>query len=143
MAKLNYRGSLLIPSPRLNVPMTMCAQNILAPLLLFFVVVHVLAVRTRGDPEPALAVPKIRVLAGEINAFRVALASGLLSALGEIRGAGAEFGADGCVGGNPIGKSVFAVLDDATGKKVVSCERDKTWQLEIDSNGKTYALLAS
>ena len=37
----------------------------------------------------------------------------LVAALGEVAGAGAEGGFDGCVGSHPVGEGIFAVLDDA------------------------------
>ena len=36
----------------------------------------------------------------------------LMTALGEVAGAGAEGWLDGCVGSHPVGEGVFAVLDD-------------------------------
>lgn len=66
--------------------------------------------RARGYPEAALAVLHRAVLAGEVDAL--ALFAVTLTALREVTGAGGEFGFDGCVGGNPVGESVFAVLDD-------------------------------
>ena len=64
----------------------------------------------------------------------------ILTALGKVASASAERWLDGSVGGNPIGKGVFAVLDDAVyaPRSVRSCKAR-------DSSGmcQTYALLAS
>ena len=67
------------------------------------------------DPAVAVALERL-VLTSQIDALVLGAA-----ALGKGAGAGAEFGGDGGVLCDPVGEGVFAVLDDAKGKK---CVRD-------------------
>jgi len=83
-------------------------------LLLFFLFLLLLAalifsVCTGWNPEAGFAVLHAAVLAGEVNA----LAHLLVATLGKVAGACAEGWLDGSVGGDPVCKSVLAVLDDA------------------------------
>lgn len=110
-------------------------------LLLFFLLIVVirvliLSVRTGGDPEATLTVVlHAAVLAAEIDTL--ALVAVLVAALGKVAGARGKLGLDGCVGGDPVGEGVFAVLDD-TGSCGVS-----VWKRETGEVGESYALLAS
>ena len=72
--------------------------------------------RVRRHPKPAPAIFQWFVLASEVDAFALIALSAVLAALGEIAGMDTELGCHGCVGGDPIGEGVFAVLDD-TGKR--------------------------
>ena len=66
------------------------------------------------DPEAGLAVVERSVLAGKINTLSIAL-NVLAAALRQRAGTGGELGRDSSVGGNPVGESVLAVLDDGLG----------------------------
>ena len=60
----------------------------------------------------------------------------LVAALGQVAGAGAEGGFDGCVGSYPVGEGIFAVLDDAVVIESMAVKLMGGW-------GAAYALLAS
>ena len=63
-------------------------------------------------PKTALAVLEAAVLTGQINAL--ALSAVLCAALRKVAGASTELGGDGGVLLDPIGESIFAILDDTT-----------------------------
>lgn len=85
-----------------------------AHILFFFLILIliVLALVSAGwDPETGFAVVEGSILAGKIDTLGVAL-DVVTAALRECAGTGRELGIDGSVGGNPVGESVLAVLDD-------------------------------
>ena len=84
--------------------------------LLFFIllITLVLAVRTCRDPKPTLTILKGSVLACKIDAFGVAVACS--AALRKRTCAIADLGGDGGIGRDPVGESVFAVLNGAVMK---------------------------
>ena len=98
-------GSLLLAA-------TLLASNgrvdVVIEVITVFVAVT-LVLRSR-DPETRLPVVEGLVLAGQIDT--ITAAGSIASALGQSAGALRQLGGDGGVLGDPVGESVFAVLDD-------------------------------
>jgi hypothetical protein len=117
---LTESGILLIPSVRrlssdrsLVLAATLVVasnsgSDIIVKVITVFVAVTLLVFR-RWDPETGLPVIEGLVLAGEIDALALMTVA---AALGESAGALGELGGDGGVLGDPVGKSILAVLDD-------------------------------
>jgi hypothetical protein len=99
---LGFHGSLLLPTSRYPVGRI---------ILLFFIlmIILVLSVGIGGDPEAALTVLHRLVLASEVDASAL---HALLAALRKVAGTRAELGRYGSVLLDPVGKGVFAILDD-------------------------------
>jgi len=103
------RLRLLLFSPSvLSVPFC-CLLFLL--FLFFFAFVSVLTVCACGDPEATLAVlaSHVGVLPAKVNTLAL---SALLATLRKITSAGAELGGDCGIGGDPVCKGVFAILDN-------------------------------
>ena len=66
--------------------------------------------RTGGDPQSALTILHAAVLTREVVAD--AFTHVILATLRKVASASAERWFDGSVSGDPVGKGVFAVLDD-------------------------------
>ena len=84
----------------------------LACLFLILLIIFIVAtlVRAGWDPETALTVLHSLVLTGKVNGLTLVT---VLAALGQSAGASGELGANSSVLLDPVGKSIFAILDDA------------------------------
>ena len=135
IAMIDRCGSLRLSGPLLLAPSVFAVCSLLLLFLLFFFLATlVLSVCASRHPKATLAVLHATVLAREIvsNAF----AHLLMTALGEVAGAGAERWLDGCVCSHPVGEGVFAVLNDTIAIELEAIT-------SIGGCGATYALLAS
>lgn len=70
-----------------------------------------------GYPDARFAVVERSILVGKIDTLGIALDIGA-AALRERAGAGRELGRDGSIGGDPVGESILAVLNDGLGSLV-------------------------
>ena len=79
------------------------------------------------DPEAGFAVVERSILAGKIDALSVAL-DVVAATLRQSASTSRELGGNGGVGGNPVGESILAVLNDGFGCLVsVICSAGLTW----------------
>lgn len=74
------------------------------------IVVTVALVLSGRNPKTRLSVVKVLVLTGKVDAFTL---GSVAAALRQCAGALRELGGHGSVLRDPVGKGVFAVLDDA------------------------------
>ena len=95
----------------------MLAGNRGRDVVALFIVVTVTSVLRSGDPQTRLAAVKRLVLTRQVNRLASVLAA-VATTLREGARASGEFRGDGCVLLDPVGKRVFAILDDAVNESV-------------------------
>lgn len=69
--------------------------------------------RSGGDPKSTLAILQRLVLSGEVNAVTLVALTILLSTLRKASSMDTELGGNCCIGLDPVGESIFTILDDA------------------------------
>ncbi len=111
---------LLLPTPFLAIGSSAWVSHhvLIIVIFLFFVFVGMLRVNrstlmlARGHPQARLTIIQRLILRGEIDRLTMVTTNALLATLRESTSAGAELRLDGGVLSDPVGKSIFAVLDD-------------------------------
>ena len=116
---LRLNGPFLHPASCLSVQTRLSVNVCFLVVLFLFVFLlaeaadAVLSVGASRYPQAALVALHGLVLRGQVDAFTgLTVHTVLVPALGKVTRTGRELGLDGCVGGDPVGQGIFAVLDD-------------------------------
>ena len=110
----------------------MLAGNGGRDIIALLIVVTVTSVLGSRDPQTRLATVKGLVLTRQINRL-ASMLTAVAAALRKGAGAGGEFGGDGGVLLDPVGKRVFAVLNDAVNESV--CVSTSSWHANLRLRG--------